>query len=94
VNALFMLLILLPAVAGGFFWCRATAKASLWSIVVGLAVMMLVLPFAPNTAFVPGFMGSALVFVVMSFWTSHEACERINIWSPQSADSAGADGVE
>ena len=80
VNALFMLLILLPAVVGGFFWKRATAKGALLSLICGLVVLVATLPFAPNTAFVPGFFASLVVFVLVSLLTSHAASENVEVW--------------
>jgi SSS family solute:Na+ symporter len=81
VNALFMLLVLLPAVVGGFFWARATATGSIWSIAIGFMVMVIALPYAPETAFVPGFVASLLVFVGVSLSSSHSPCERRDLWS-------------
>lgn len=80
VNALFMLLILLPAVVGGFFWKRATAKGSLFSVIVGFVVLLAALPIAPNTAFVPGFLASLIVFVLASLLSSHATSENVNVW--------------
>jgi SSS family solute:Na+ symporter len=80
VNALFILLVLLPAVIGGFFWKRATAKGSFSSIAIGFAVLVLTLPFAPKTAFVPGFLASLLVFILVSRFSSHEPSETLDIW--------------
>jgi SSS family solute:Na+ symporter len=80
INALFMLLVLLPAVVGGFFWKRATAKASLLSIACGFCAMILCLPIAPKTAFVAGLVVSILVFVGGSLFSAHDAGENLNIW--------------
>jgi SSS family solute:Na+ symporter len=77
--ALFLLLIFLPSVVGGFFWRRSTAKASLASILVGLISTLCALPYMPNTAFVPGFLLSVIVFVVTSLTTQHDDSETIDI---------------
>jgi SSS family solute:Na+ symporter len=79
VNALFILLILLPAVVGGFFWKRSTAKGSLSSIIIGFAVTLLSLPFVPKVAFVPGFLASLVVFIVVSLLSSHEPSETLEL---------------
>lgn len=80
VNALFMLLILLPAVVGGFFWKRATAKGSLFSVITGFAVLLAALPFTPDTAFVPGFLASLVVFIIVSLLSSHLPSENLEVW--------------
>lgn len=80
VNALFMLLVLIPAVIGGFFWKRATSKASFYSISIGFVVIFLSLPFAPQVAFVPGFLGSLVIFILVSRLTSHDPSETLEIW--------------
>lgn len=89
VNALFMLLILLPGVAGGFFWRRATAKGALYSILVGAAAMLMALPVAPKTAFVPGFVASTVVFITVSLFTSHDIGEHVDVWTTSSANADG-----
>lgn len=81
VNALFMLLVLVPAVIGGFFWRRGTAKGSLISISLGFAVTLLLLPIAPKIAFVPGFVVSLVLFVGVSLFSSHESSEHLDLWS-------------
>lgn len=80
VNALFMLLILLPAVIGGFFWKKATAKGSLFAIIFGLITMLIFLPISPENAFVPGFGVSLFVFVGVSLLTSHDISEVQDLW--------------
>lgn len=79
VTALFMLLVLLPAVMGGFFWKKATAKASFWSVVLGFIVAVVLLPIMPKTAFVPGFLVSLVVFTGGSLVTRHSSSENIKL---------------
>jgi solute:Na+ symporter, SSS family len=74
--ALFMLLVMLPSALGGFFWPRSTATAAFWSILVGLVGTGVALPVMPESAFVPGFLASLIVFVVVSFRTRHGSTER------------------
>jgi len=80
VNALFMLLIMVPAVIGGFFWKRATALGSLLSIISGFVAMVGGMWAAPKTAFVPGFLASFLVFVGVSLLSPHGPSEVIDVW--------------
>lgn len=80
VNALFMLLIMVPAVIGGFFWKRATAKGALLSISLGFLAMAGSIWVSPRTAFVPGFLVSLLVFVGGSLLSSHDASEMTDLW--------------
>lgn len=79
VNSLFVLLVLMPAIVGGFFWKRATATAAWISIVIGFAVIVVLTPRFPNEAFAPGFVVSAIVFVAVSLLTRHGADERLEI---------------
>lgn len=74
-TALLMLLVFLPAIFGGFFWKRATATASFYSILLGFICALFLLPKMPTTAFVPGFLVSLIMFVVLSFFTSHSKSE-------------------
>jgi len=79
VNALFMLLILIPSVVGGFFWKRATASSALYSIVCGIIIMALFFAFDPETAFVPGFVASLLSFIIISLLNRHSKEENLTI---------------
>jgi solute:Na+ symporter, SSS family len=79
VNGMFMLLILLPAVIGGLFLKRPTACAASCSVIGGIAVTLLFLTFSPNTAFVPGFLASLIVYVIASFATVHSTSENLNV---------------
>ena len=76
-TALYMLLVFLPAVLGGFFWRRATAKASFWSILIGFVFSILLLSKMPTTAFVPGFIASLISFVAISVCSQHSKSETI-----------------
>jgi len=77
VVAIFLLLVLLPAVLGGFYWQKATARGALWSIVGGSVAYAAALPFSATNAFIPGFLVSVGVFVVVSLATSHSPTETI-----------------
>ncbi len=79
VNALFMLLILIPSVIGGFFWRRATAKGAFYSVIAGLVVMIPFLIITPETAFVPGFIASLLTFFIITILSKHSEEENISV---------------
>lgn len=81
VNSLFMLLILIPSVVGGFFWRRATASGAFWSVVLGAIVMFAFFYTQPETAFVPGFLVSLIVFIAVSMFTKHRQTEDLTIIS-------------
>lgn len=73
------LTIFLPAVLGGFFWKRATTKAATFSILFSfLTIIALLIPLG-QMAFVPGFMVSLVLFIVLSFLTSHAPTETTEI---------------
>jgi SSS family solute:Na+ symporter len=76
VNGMFMLLVLLPAIAGGFMWKRATAAAAIISIVSGIIVTITFFPVNPDIAFVPGFIASLGAFIICSYITSHSEEEN------------------
>lgn len=79
VNALLMLLVLLPATMGGFFWRRATSKAAFWSVLLGFAEGIVLLPLMPKTAFIPGFLVSLVLFIAISFFTKHSFSENVKL---------------
>lgn len=79
VNALFMLLILIPSVIGGFFWAKATSIGALSSIAVGGIIMAIFLKIKPETAFVPGFIASLVIFVIISLLSNHSKEENLSI---------------
>ena len=80
VNSLLMLLILLPSVVFGFFWKRSTAVAATASISIGFIFTMgFSLLINPETAFVPGFLISLIVFVVVSCLTKHAKSENAEL---------------
>lgn len=84
VNSLFMLLVLLPAVVGGFFWKKGTSTGSTVSIFAGIFVVMLFLCLNPETAFVPGFIVSLSAYIIVSLLTRHVKSENLDIvkgWS-------------
>lgn len=77
VIALFLLLVMLPAVVGGFFWKRSTATAATLSIAIGFVVTISLIQRMPTTAFLPAFLASAIGFVAVSLTTGHSASEEI-----------------
>lgn len=79
VNSLFMLLILVPSIIGGFFWKKATEKGALYSIISGLITLLLVFFYKPETAFVPAFLVSIITFVLVSLFTNHASDEDTNL---------------
>ncbi|HWR82089.1 MAG TPA: sodium:solute symporter family protein [Candidatus Deferrimicrobium sp.] len=84
VNSLFMLLVLVPAIVGGFFWERGTARGAASSVVIGTGVIVAFLAVSPTTAFVPGFAASLLTYILVSLMTAHGKEEDLAIvggWS-------------
>lgn len=79
INSMFMLLILVPAIIGGFFWSRATSSGALASIVVGTAVMTIFLTVNVTTAFVPGFIASSFTFIFVSMRSEHSTEETLRL---------------
>lgn len=77
--ALFLLLVFLPAVLGGFYWRRSTAAGAFWSIMAGLVGTFGSLPYLKTNAFVPGFLLSAVVFVIVSKLTPHATSETVEL---------------
>lgn len=77
VLAIFLLLVLLPSVLGGFFWKRGTAKGALWSVVGGTLLYFAALPFLRSNAFAAGLLGSASIYVVASLLTRHSTTEAV-----------------
>ncbi|MBI4170461.1 MAG: sodium:solute symporter family protein [Candidatus Aenigmarchaeota archaeon] len=76
----FILVILIPALLGGFFWQRANSTAAFWSTLIGFVVLLMALPSQPRTAFIPSVIAAVIVFVVLSYTTKHSESERIKIW--------------
>ncbi|MBF0158645.1 MAG: sodium:solute symporter family protein [Magnetococcales bacterium] len=84
VNGTLMLLILLPAIGGGFFWRRATSFGSLLSIIIGIIVLSVFMWIDAATAFLPGFMASLISFVLGSYLSQHAPSENLSLvrfWS-------------
>lgn len=79
VNALFMLLILIPSVVGGFFWKKSNAKAALSSVVAGGIILIIFLFIDASTAFVPAFLVSLVTFILISVFSKHSPTENISI---------------
>ena len=79
VNSLFMLLIIVPAVIGGFFWKKATAKGATYSLIIGTITLLIFMFFNSETAFAPAFIISLIVFVFVSLFTKNDIVEDISI---------------
>jgi len=79
VNSLFMLLILVPSIIGGFFWKKATEKGALYSIIAGLLVLLFLFFYKPEIAFVPAFLVSTITFILGSLFTNHNIDEDLNL---------------
>lgn len=71
-----VILIFSPALIGGFFWKRATAKAAFFSILIGFITVVMSIPFLEQTAFLPGVTLSAITFVLVPFLTKHSGSEN------------------
>ncbi len=72
-------LISAPAIIGGFIWKRATAKAAMSSILIGLVAAFSTIPFLKEKAVVPAILTSIIVFVVVSLITKHSAAENVEL---------------
>jgi len=78
-NSLFMLLILVPSVIGGFFWKKATAIGAKYSLITGSITMIIFFFIDSEKAFVPAFIISLIVFIIASIYTKHSPDEDIGI---------------
>ena len=74
----FTALCFVPTILGGLFWKRATAKASISSLLSSLIVLFVLFPFMPKTAFLPSFFIGILVLVLISFFSRHSPSEHSN----------------
>ena len=72
VNALLMLLIIAPAVVGGFYYKRPGVKSAFYSMLVGTCVLLVSLFFDSETAFVPASFASLVTYILMTFFTKKE----------------------
>ena len=79
VNSLFMLLIIVPSVIGGFLWKKATSKGALYSLTFGSLSLFVFVFIDFESAFVPAFIISLLAFVIVSLYTKHDSNEDITI---------------
>ena len=79
INSLFMLLVLVPPIVGGFFWSKATSIGALTSTVVGMGVILVFLTINSETAFVPGFLASLITFITISMFSKHSKEENLNL---------------
>lgn len=66
-----------PALLGGLIWRRSSAQAAFWSILVGFIATLILLPFKPDTAFIPAILLSIIIFVVLSLWSGRKNQEPI-----------------
>ncbi|MBI2580651.1 sodium:solute symporter family protein [Candidatus Woesearchaeota archaeon] len=74
-----ILLIFSPAMLGGFFWKRATAKAAVLSIAAGFTTTLALIPSLKEQAFVPATAISTIIFIAASYLTKHSATENIEL---------------
>ena len=72
-------LISAPAIIGGFIWKRATAKAAMFSIIIGLVAAFSAIPFLKEKAVVPAIVTSIIAFVVVSVITKHSGAENVEL---------------
>lgn len=79
VNGMFLLLVLLPGIVGGFFFKAVTSRAALLSIVGGIFVTLCFFFVDRDTAFVPGFATSLLVLIVVSIFTRNSISEDLDV---------------
>jgi len=79
VNSLFMLLIIVPAIIGGFFWKKSTAKGATYSLLLGSVSLLTFMFIDPSTAFVPAFLISLISFIIVSLVTSHDEKEDVSV---------------
>jgi solute:Na+ symporter, SSS family len=66
--AIFALVGLIIPVMGGIFWRKAGEKAAFWSMTLSIVVLLIAVPFSFELAWVPSFITSIVVFVVMSLY--------------------------
>lgn len=69
IEAVSYLAVLVPAIVFGFYWKKATARAALWSIIVGAITLTALLWVAPVEAFIPAMFVSFIVFWIVNAWT-------------------------
>jgi SSS family solute:Na+ symporter len=81
IGAVSFQVVLVPAAFGIFFWKRATSRGAFLSILVGALTIAGTLPFLGEQAFLPGFLASCIVFVLVSFLTEHTVHEKIDLVS-------------
>jgi len=55
-----------PALIGGLLWERSTAPAAFWSILIGFITTLVILPFLPDTSFIPAIVLSIIIFITLS----------------------------
>ena len=60
------LIILAPAIIGGFIWKRANEKAAFYSMLIGLILLWGSYPFLGKMSFIPAMIISLLIFIIVS----------------------------
>lgn len=65
------LLILAPAIIGGFIWKRANEKAAFYSILIGLIILWGSYAFIGKYSFIPAVITSLIVFIFFSLRKNH-----------------------
>lgn len=69
IDAISFPVVLLPAIIFGFYSKRATSKAAFWSIILGMATLIIFLFIAPVEAFIPALIVSFLSFFIINHFT-------------------------
>ena len=72
------LVVLAPATIGGFVWKKSTAKASFWSIIIGIIITFALYPWMPTLSFIPGTLTSLILFIIISKLTYKETKSALN----------------
>ena len=76
ISAVSLGVVLLPAIFCAFFWKKSTAKAALFSIIIGSITIFATLPFMKEEAFIPGLILSFISFILISLFTKHSINEQ------------------
>lgn len=74
-GAFYMLLVLGAPLVGVLVWKRATRAGATWAIACGALITLVFLLIAPQIAFLPGFISSIIIFIVVSLLTRHADSE-------------------
>ncbi len=73
IDSLSFLVALLPSVIFGFYLKDANEAAAFWSVLLGTLAVIVVLPFAPIYAFIPGLIVSFGSFFIVGMFVKHNS---------------------